>query len=268
MVGVLRKGSEELEKLIENANKLTDKQIEKLAEANVTLEKWGRNIKIYSVDAAEGVGKIVNQGFLFDLARFMGAMKGGAGWRESRDIAFGLNQVEKEASKAVEAVEELKEVKGLTFKQDFEEENAINRLLNAERERVETAKELLGIKMRTTQQDRDSAFNDMSSFSLEELANVQGWLSGKAFQQRAMAQRSLFLQSEAKRARLWGEDGIAEDLTQRSLDIRKNIGALSDSERNPFARMDESLMEINRSMLELLNRADTVGIKIDPINGQ
>lgn len=268
VVGVLRKGSDEVRRLVEGANKMTEEQITRLAEAEATLARWQRNAIIYGVEGAEGTARVLSSGPAGDLARFFGALKAGAGFREAVDIAAGFNKVEKAAKKATETVEEFKEVKEMAYEASNEEEVAIYKLIEAEKERLGLAKETLGAKRASAQQDRATAFKDMSSFTLEELANVPGWLSGKAFQQRAMAQRSLFLQSEAKRARLWGEDEIAEDLTQRSLDIRKNIGALSGSEQNPFSRMDKSLAAMQEDMAALRTQAEGLGLKIDWRNTQ
>jgi hypothetical protein len=118
-------------------------------------------------------------------------------------------------------------------------------------------------------QSLQDAKEDRGKFSLHDLATMGGPHSDAMWQQINNARQVEWNESQASAIDRFQGSGSdeAKAFRDKADEIRGGIDSLKDGERFPFKDLAKSAMESQKSLAELVRKAEGEGIKVDPSNG-
>lgn len=261
---------DQMEKLKE-ASKLFDRQdLEMLAKGGEAVDKVQSGFKWF---AGKTVASLVSLGtFLPDF--LSGNYRDTWGFESvvSQDIRNQRETAERhrrqdDDRKAMQLREDHQKI---IQEQLLEEQVIVQKMAEAEQNRLDAAtaklkidKESARLKMGEISGDRALGVRDRSGWTVAELAAMDAsspFFSAGAIPAIEKARTIQFLENSARFERARGNTGFADTLTREGLFARKELGALTGAEQNPFAALDEMRNALN-SILEM---TVTDGLPVQP----
>lgn len=288
MAGFISAGSDSLKKMVAEVDKLDADKVKALADAQHNLDNATRSITVaggsalgWFVKLAEALGKMsagnsigATMGEAF---RKLEAESQQALAREQELEAFRLGSIaeqqaieDKRHAAEMKAANELEKQVLDRFKK---ERDAFNKL---QEEKKAAQKKMHDIEssFAKIQRDRNDVLRSQSDVGFSDAAGAADARFGElrlrplVFNNGQLrdVNRARYLERESQQARLNGNGALADKLQNERLGLLKGLGFLGESERNPFASLDEKFTEVRDSLQELLNLSAEKGLNV-VING-
>lgn len=171
--------------------------------------------------------------------------------------------------KLQEKLREFETAKVASDKYKLDREKKVTDELEKQKQKRERELEMVNrirdaaLKGRDLAKDLYNSKADRSKFSLQDLANMPLW--GRSPQMRGFildAQMVMDMESEARYMASFGNFAGSQRLFGQSDQIRGGILALNENERRPFASMEKSIDEQNKSLQELIRKASQEGLNV------
>lgn len=252
---------------------------EDIVQAELSLEKAKDTASMFVGKILAAAGKV---------GTGLGGLFGGKGFGEAiTDAEVEAHTIQMKREVTGKAIADTKAKEAAEAKRLADEskrtQDIIERYGQASKEHLSVLKEQASVRERMNKEsdrgrklvdDLKDAKGDMSRLSLGEAqsaadaafgefnpGNLQ--YSNKQLNDIRTVQQ---LEFQAKQETLWGNKGKANDLTEKRLKMLQDMPWLKEGDRNPLKGIYESMEEQRKSMFELLDKAKSVGLKVNIVD--